>query len=179
MLGTWHSPKETWLKLSAGNRWNKIPTRGCRWSLCTHTPAFSDFHGEHTDMAAFALCHKFYLLLWILLLLWFNDWCPQPALLWPRFFVTLKTTDQELQENLAVFASHFPSLLTQSPLSNNGRKKIVSYFTVVASVWCHGMFFSLWCVWQISQWCLPLPSWIPWLYFQYQKVLAKSLACVL
>lgn len=94
-------------------------------------------------MAAFTLCHKFYLLLWILLLLWFNDWCPQPALLLPRFFVTLKTTDQELQENLAVFASHFPSLLTQSPLSNNGRKKIVSYFTVVASVWCHGMFFFL------------------------------------
>lgn len=40
MLGTWHSPKETWLKLSAGNRWNKIPTRGCRWSFCTHPSPF-------------------------------------------------------------------------------------------------------------------------------------------
>lgn len=96
------------------------------------------------------------------------------------FLWLLKHLTRSYRKTWLPLHPHFPSLLTQTPLSNNRGKKNVRYFTVVASGWCHGMFFSLWCVWQISKWCLSLPSWIPWLYFQYQKVLAKILAlCVI
>lgn len=76
---------------------------------------------------------------------------------------------------MSAFVTHFASLLTQIPLSDNWKKTVI-YFTTVASVRCHDVFFFFFLVMFLTNFKVMLAtSFLDSMYSKYQQVLVKTL----